>query len=134
MDWSFHHNYLGVLMKKNSMATWRTWYNQKTRSARKRQQLWTHGKHYSSNFLTVICCVHIYHVLWLTPLNTTLDETPQIEAKFQLTLPLNKINTSKTNSYIQLFPQIHVAGVNLDRWSNLTCWNKSIKWYIIQSK
>ena len=48
-------------------------------------------------------------------INTTLDETPQIEAKFQLTLPLNKINTSKTNSYIQLFPQIHVAGVNLDR-------------------
>ena len=44
----------------------------------------------SSNFLTVICCVYIYHVLWLTPLYTTLDETPQVEAKFQLTLPLNK--------------------------------------------
>ena len=47
-------------MKKNSMATWRTtWYNQKTRSVRKRQQLWTHGKQLFKCSYSIMLCAYI---------------------------------------------------------------------------
>ena len=47
-------------MKKNSMATWRTTrYNQKTRSARKRQQLWGHGNQLFWLSHSIMLCAYI---------------------------------------------------------------------------